>query len=368
MTELPAVAVLRSSYRSAQNRIEEALDLLGYQPQQRKVWLKPNLVTAPYWLPLGGKARSAITDLRFLEALLRIFADYEVVIAEGGLATYDTGATLERTGVAALARRYGARVMDLEGADRFEVPWAYGTLRLPALLRTHEYINVPKLKTHLLTGVTLGCKNQKGLLSSADKIRFHRELNLHLAIRALTDAVRPALTIVDGIAGMDLAGPTAGRTRRAGLVVAGRDLRAVDTACCDLISVAPEGVGHLDRVPYRTVGERVEAVCQRLDPAPRVAGTQVYIHAASSTCSRCLESMHEGSAALWRSPYHLLRGTWRCLLRRTDVVMGDHKVVPAGARGRVVCYGRCARKLAEDSGLPWIPGCPPRAEDHLALY
>jgi uncharacterized protein (DUF362 family) len=131
-------------------------------------------------------------------------------------------------------------------------------LRLPALLQTHEYINVPKLKTHIQTGVSLGCKNQKGLLAGADKIRFHQELHLHEAIRALADAVQPALTVVDGITGMDRGGPTIGRSRQAGLIVAGRDLRAVDVACCDLISVPLDRVEHLERVPYRMAGRSVE--------------------------------------------------------------------------------------------------------------
>ena len=41
---------------------------------------------------------------------------------------------------------------------------ALGALRLPTLLRTHECISAPKLKTHVLTEVTLACKNQRGML------------------------------------------------------------------------------------------------------------------------------------------------------------------------------------------------------------
>jgi hypothetical protein len=167
---------------------------------------------------------------------------------------------------------------------------------------------------------------------------------------------------------MDLAGPTAGRTRRAGLIVAGRDMQAVDAACCDLISVKTEDVQHLDRIAYRAVGEGVDGLRQPFDTSSRVASTRVYVHATPGTCSRCLKSMHEGAAALWQSPYHILRGTWTCLLKRTDVVMGDYQEIPAAARGRVVCYGNCARALAEECRLTWIPGCPPLAEDHLALY
>jgi len=362
------VAVLSASYETAERQIRKVLRLLDYHPQRRKILLKPNILTAPRWLPLGGIPGAAITDVRFIEALLRVFSDHEVTIAEGSLASCDTGQVLERTGVAALADRYGARVVNLDEAERFEVAWAFGTLRLPALLRTHEYINVPKLKTHLLTGVTLACKNQKGLLIGADKIRFHQELGLHRAIRALADVVHPALSIVDGIVGLDGGGPTLGHPRRAGLIVAGKHMQAVDVACCDLISVGLQRVNHLNRVAYRTVGSGVENLRLRFDAPTTARIANLHIHAGPSTCSRCLQSMHDGAAAFWRSPKHVLRGTWSCILRRTDLVMGDVAEVPPAARGRVICYGDCTRELAEAHRLPFIPGCPPSQDAHLALY
>lgn len=366
--ESPVVAILKATYGSAEAQVREALRLLGYTPQRKQLLLNPNVMALARWLPLGGVPRSAYTDVRFIEALLRVFDGYEIVIAEGGLASSDTDATLEKTGVAALARRYGAQVVNLDHAERVEVPWAHGTLRLPALLQTHEYINVPKLKTHVLTGVTLGCKNQKGLLSSADKIRFHQKLDLNEAIRALTDAVQPALTIVDGIAGLDRGGPTLGRVRQAHLIVAGRDVRAVDVACCDLISVPLERVKHLDRVPYRTAGRTVEEMRVRFDASSEIVVANAHFRGSLGTCSRCLMSAQDGLAAFWRSPYHLLRGTWSVVLHRTDVIAGPgHQVLP-DVPGRLVCYGDCTRELAQEHGLLWIPGCPPSVQEHLKIY
>ena len=366
--DTPPVAVLSATYRTAEKQIKEALRLLDYCPQREKILLKPNLVTIPRWLPLGGTPRSAITDVRFIEALLRVFDGYEITIADGTLAPTDTSEVLERSGVAALAREYGARAVDLNQVERFEVPWAYGKLRLPALLQTHEYINVPKLKTHVQAGVTLGCKNQKGLLTRADKIRSHRQLDLHESIRALADAVQPALTIVDGIVGLDGPGPTLGRSRRANLIVAGRDLYAVDVACCDLMSVPLERVGHLDRVPYRTVGRTVGEMRLRFDAPAEMVIANVHIHAVQSTCSRCLQSMHDGLVAFWLSPYHILRATGSCILNRTDVITGQDSEIPPAARGRLICYGDCTRDLAETRGLQWIPGCPPSVGEFLKLF
>jgi uncharacterized protein (DUF362 family) len=306
--------------------------------------------------------------MRFIRALLRVFAGHEITIAEGSILSYDTNEVLAKTGVAALAREHDARIVNLDETERFEVEWAHGTLRLPKLLQTHEYINVPKLKTHVLTAVSLGCKNQKGLLAAADKLRFHMHLDLPEAISALADAIHPALTIVDGIVGLEGPGPTIGHARRSHMIVAGRDLRAVDTACCDLISMDLERVQHLNRAPYQALGSPIGKVRTRFAAPTVTRVANLHIHAPASTCSRCLQSMHEGGAAFWRSPRHLLRGTWRCILHRTDVLMGRIGEIPSGARGRVICYGDCTRELAERHGLPFIPGCPPAVNEHLKIY
>jgi uncharacterized protein (DUF362 family) len=364
----PVVAVMKATYGSAEAQITEALRLLDYVPSRRQLLLKPNLFTSARWLPLGGIPRSAMTDVRFIEALLQVFQGYEIVIAEGGMATSDTDATLRKTGVIALARKYGAQVVNLDHSERVEVPWAYGKLKLPALLRTHEYINVPKLKTHILTGVSLGCKNQKGLLTPADKVRFHQKFNLNEAIRALADAVRPALTIVDGIVGMEGPGPTIGRPLQSRLIVAGRDLRAVDVACCDLMSMPLEQVPHLDRLRYRTAGRTIEEMRMRFELPSELVVANAHFHGTLGTCSRCLMSAHDGMAALWRSPYPLLRASWSVILHRTDVMVGPNNHALPDVHGRLVCYGDCTRELAEEHGLLWIPGCPPRVKEHLKLY
>jgi uncharacterized protein (DUF362 family) len=67
--------------------------------------------------------------------------------------------------------------------------------------------------------VTLGLKNQKGLLLPEDKKRFHK-LDLNDCIRALTQVVRPNLTLVDGIVGLEGDGPWRwGTTKEVNLLV-----------------------------------------------------------------------------------------------------------------------------------------------------
>ena len=67
------------------------------------------------------------------------------------------------------------------------------------LLRNRDsvaYINVPKFKTHCMTTVTLGIKNQWGLVAQKDRIADHN----HLLPRKLVDilgCIRPDFTLID---------------------------------------------------------------------------------------------------------------------------------------------------------------------------
>ena len=194
-------------------------------------------------------------------------------------------------------------------------------------------------------------------------------MDLHKSIRAMSRAVKPALTVVDGITGMDgLGAPTMGRSRRANLVVAGQDLQAVDVTCCDLISVPIERVLHLTPCPRRTVGCNVEEVRVKFVLSTEMEKFGVRVHYDMTACSRCGDSLVEGRSALVRSPGDMLRCIWNCVLHRTEMIVGTVSEMPSTARGRLICYGDCTRRIAEKQGLQWVPGCPPSVSQQLKMY
>jgi len=156
-----------SALENAPARIAEALAIIGYQPQKDVIFIKPNVPD------YGPPNQGLYTDPRVVEGLLQALAGRPVVIGEGGIVGRDTMRAFQRTGYAELARRYGAELVDLNEVERVEVAWEFGTLKLPALLRTHEYINVAKMKTHVQTGVTLGFAGRQARLSPPWPRRLH---------------------------------------------------------------------------------------------------------------------------------------------------------------------------------------------------
>ena len=127
-----------------------------------------------------------------------------------------------------------------------------------AFLESDFVVSLPKLKTHSLTLMTLGIKNMFGMLAGTSKSRIHRcAPRLEDFGQALADiyAIRPPdLTILDGVVGMDGSGPSHGRVRPFGYLLASRNAAALDWAVAGAAGVEPDSVLHLRRVRERGLG------------------------------------------------------------------------------------------------------------------
>ena len=101
---------------------------------------------------------------------------------------------------------------------------------------------------------------------------------IHESILDIVAAVRPHLTIVDGVVGMEGDGPIMGTPKAAGVVLMGRDIVAVDATAARVMGLRPERItylaeagrflGHLDaaRIPMR--GERLERFVRPFEVLP----------------------------------------------------------------------------------------------------
>ncbi len=127
-----------------------------------------------------------------------------------------------------------------------------------AVLEADFVISLPKLKTHTLTLLTGGIKNMFGMLAGTSKSMIHRCAPQPDAFgEALVDIYQvrpPDLTIIDGIYGMDGNGPSHGRIRNFGYLIAGDNAVACDLAVAHLASVSPQRIDHLRHAAERNLG------------------------------------------------------------------------------------------------------------------
>lgn len=112
-------------------------------------------------------------------------------------------------------------------------------------LQADVIINLPKLKTHQMMGLTAAVKNMFGVVVGMRKARLHLQAGTDKAFFALmllelADQIKPALSIVDGVVAMEGEGPGSGTPVQVGALLAGPDPLAVDTAAAHLLGLAPD--------------------------------------------------------------------------------------------------------------------------------
>lgn len=115
------------------------------------------------------------------------------------------------------------------------------------ILDADVIINLPKLKTHQMMGMTCGVKNLFGAVVGMRKPRLHLQAGTSkeyfaLMLLELAEFIKPALTIVDGIVGMEGDGPGSGDPVQIGALLAGANALAVDTVAFELLGLGPDAV------------------------------------------------------------------------------------------------------------------------------
>jgi len=217
----------------------------------KRILLKPNLIEPPkgaiHVVTHPGVVRAAA------EAFLNLGAA-QVIVAEGPGHCRDTYMILEESGYYDIFSDRRITFVDLNYDEWWTVPNAGRATKmksfvLPITLKQVDWIvSMPKLKTHHWTGVTLSMKNLFGTLPGMfygwPKNVLHMA-GINEAIIDINYTLRPHFAIVDGIVGMEGDGPIMGTPKKAGVVVMGRNLPAVDATCTRLMGIDPNKIKYL---------------------------------------------------------------------------------------------------------------------------
>lgn len=242
--------------------VRQAINLLGgmerfVQPGQR-VLVKPNL------LQPSDPARAIVTHPAVLRAVVRLAqeAGGQVLIADNPAVVPVTprgwDSAYEKSGWAAVAAETGARL------NREIIPQQrpHPDGRLIKRVDTSHFvteadvvISVPKLKTHELMRYTGAVKNLFGTVPGATKFGYHVKLQtadrFAEMLLDLVSFVRPALTVMDAVVGMDGDGPSAGRPFPIGAILASADAVALDVAALALVGHEPTTVPTVAKAVHR---------------------------------------------------------------------------------------------------------------------
>ncbi|KYK37102.1 MAG: hypothetical protein AYK18_10845 [Theionarchaea archaeon DG-70] len=113
------------------------------------------------------------------------------------------------------------------------------------LLNADVIISLPVMKTHILTGVTLGMKNMYGTLPTMDKAVYHK-LGIEEVIFEVNNAFPPNLTIIDGITGGEGMGPLSSDPVNFQTLIASGNVVVADAVACTLMGFDPLDIKHIN--------------------------------------------------------------------------------------------------------------------------
>ena len=219
-------------------------------------------------------------------------------------------------------------------------------------------INLPKLKTHGLTLFTGGVKNNFGCLPGLHKAQMHlRAQGVEDFAQSLVDlllAVRPTLTVMDAVVGMDGDGPRNGQPKQIGAILASTDPVALDAVACEMVGIEPlmvpttrlaheQGVGTGDLAHIEVLGEPLEAM--------RVADFR--LSSGSGILSRPTGLLRFLQGRLVAKPVLVAKrcqGCWVCVEHCPAEALSKNERQPVFDYGKCIhCY--CCQELCPNDAI-----------------
>lgn len=232
----------QSSYRqpSLDQAFDRLLSVCDHPATLRtaRVLLKPNLITA-------RNGVLACTEGRFILAAARWFLDRGARVAVGDSPAFGSArSVLAAIGVLPVLHSLGVTVTEF-GRQQPTVLASGLTIPLAtAALDCDLLVNLPRVKAHSQVRVTLAVKNCFGCVAGFHKPWWHMahggvDGRFAALLVELLAVLPPSLSLVDGIVAMHCTGPIHGRPFPLGVMAAGINPVAVDTALLSLLGIDP---------------------------------------------------------------------------------------------------------------------------------
>jgi uncharacterized protein (DUF362 family)/Pyruvate/2-oxoacid:ferredoxin oxidoreductase delta subunit len=213
------------------------------QPGQQ-VLLKPNLLAA------REPEKAVTTHPEIVRAVIRLVQQAGGIVSVGDSPGFGAPRAVAGTcGILQVVEETGASFATFE--ESVPVRTGGSTFRQLEIARdildADVIINLPKLKTHQMVGMTCGVKNLFGAVIGLRKPRLHLQAGrdkgfFALMLLELAEHIAPALTIADAVTGMEGDGPGGGDPVFIGALLASRNPLALDTVATALTGLGEERV------------------------------------------------------------------------------------------------------------------------------
>jgi len=219
--------LIENYFRSESDRLKKAKIIL----------IKPNLLSAT------PPERAVTTHPVFVKTVintLKKYTDAELWLGDSPGANFGKyEKVLDITGIGAVAEECGVKIVRVES---FAPVKRDGFIYSSLAAEVDIILNLAKLKTHSLTGLTLAVKNLFGLIPGTLKVGFHRDFPVDNMLgeqiyKYFTLLGDKTMSIIDGILAHEGDGPSKGTPVELGIVAASSDAVGLDIAVTRMIGL-----------------------------------------------------------------------------------------------------------------------------------
>ena len=237
------------SYDKALETVPRLLKEAGFPTDALKgksVIVKPNLLTD------REPERAVTTHPEVLRPILRALKSVGAVpaIADSPASATKLEKVWDKTGMRTLCREEDVELINAEksGSTKMTFEGNEYSIAKP-FMDADAIVNVPKLKTHVLTSLTAGVKNLYGVIPGYQKAQLHKKFpDVDAFSRLLANLhgnCTPVFNVLDAITGMQGEGPSSGDPYDFGFLAAAPSAVDLDFAITKLLGINPAAVPYL---------------------------------------------------------------------------------------------------------------------------
>lgn len=217
--------------------------------KNKSVLLKPNLIGT------ASPEKALTTHPVVVETLINILKEKgarHIYLGDGpGGLEINYERVLEESGMSdILTRHKDLKLFKVEPLNYYKSKVENTTLYFPAQLKEIDIIiNLPKIKTHLITLFTGAIKNLYGIIPAHKRKLLHFD-NPHPnkfeeILVKLAQSLKPSINIADAIIGLQGNGPSRGFPANMGYLLASTDILSIDIASSILLGYEWRKIHHL---------------------------------------------------------------------------------------------------------------------------
>jgi uncharacterized protein (DUF362 family) len=391
-------------YEKPLESVRKAVELsqgLDHLPSRAKVFIKPNIVfwTRAVTFPKWG----FITTSRVVEDMIILLKERgvdDITVGEGMVIepkdTETPAHAFETLGYGILKQRYGIKYLNIYERPFEKIDLGDGVkLNFNSdILNSDFVVDVPVMKCHTQTIVSLGIKNLKGMIDIPSRKKCHNMnpgKDLHFWVSKLADKMPPMFTLLDGIYTNERGPGFDGRMHRSNLLVASADLLSADMVGAKLLGYEPVQVPHLmhaaknrnrslDFSDIEVVGENVEDVAKfheydyqysetdkGIMPIPLAKAGIEGVYYQKYDLSLCTYCTGINGLMLAAIRYAWKGDPWD----KVEVLTG--KVMqPTPGMEKTILVGKCIYQAHKDNPnikeMIAVKGCPPKPKSLLKAF